>query len=87
MAITQPANNSQVNRNSTVTITATASDNRVVQKVEIFVNNSLRCTDTAAPYTCNWAVPSQSNVTYTIRARAYDGANNTTDATVRVTAR
>jgi hypothetical protein len=51
------------------------------------LNNVLKCTDTQGPYTCNWAVPSQRNVTYTIRARAYDGSNNTNDATVTVTAR
>jgi len=87
VSISQPADGGRVSRGSTVAIGATASDNRAVARVEFYVNNVLRCTDTQPPYSCSWAVPAQNSVTYTLRARAYDAANNTADATVRVTAR
>ena len=54
---------------------------------EFYVNNSLRCTDTAAAYTCVWSVPGARNVRYTLRVRAYDTSNNFTDRSVTVTAR
>jgi hypothetical protein len=85
--VTNPSNNAVVNRNANVTITASASDNRGVTRVEFYVNNALRCTDTTAGYSCVWPVPSARNVRYTIRVRAYDGANNFTDATIAVTSR
>jgi hypothetical protein len=87
VSITSPTNNATVNRSSNVTIAANASDNRAVVRVEFYVNNSLRCTDTTAAYSCVWAVPSARNQTYTLRVRAYDSSNNFTDASVSVTAR
>jgi hypothetical protein len=87
VTITSPSNNARVNRSSNVTIRASASDNRGVTRVEFYVNNALRCTDTTASYTCVWAVPSPRNVRYTLRVRAYDQANNFTDTTISVTSR
>src|SRR6185436_16336689 len=54
VAITNPVNGATVARKSNVTITATASDNVVVTRVEFLVNGALQCTDTAAPYSCVW---------------------------------
>ncbi len=74
--ITNPLNASTVKHGTTVTITATASDNVGVSKVEFSVNNSLLCTDTTAPYTCAWTVPGKRGTTYTITAKVYDEAGN-----------
>ena len=87
LTVTNPANNVQVNRNSNVTISANASDNRSVARVEFYVNNALRCTDTTANYSCAWAVPSPRFVRYTLRVRAYDTSNNFTEVTLSVTSR
>ncbi|HYN15352.1 MAG TPA: Ig-like domain-containing protein, partial [Terriglobales bacterium] len=87
VAITSPASGSFVNRSTNVTISATASDNRSVQKVVFYVNNVLKCTDTTSPYSCNWSVPSQKGVQYTLKATAYDGSNNTANATSVVTSK
>lgn len=76
VSITSPLNNAIVTRNSTVTITATASDNIGVTKVEFLVNNSLICTDTTFSYSCSWKVSGKPNASYTIMARAYDASNN-----------
>ena len=61
VAITNPAINAIVARKSNVTITATATDNVGVTRVEFSVNGSLQCTDTAAPYSCVWRVPNPMN--------------------------
>jgi len=87
VSITSPANNADVARRSTVTITATASDNVGVTRVEFTVNGALQCTDTTAPYSCNWSVPNTRNQTYQLQARAFDQAGNLGASTVQVTAR
>ena len=84
VAITNPANGATVPRKSDVTITATASDNVGVARVEFLVNGSLRCTDTVAPYSCVWRVPNPMNRTHTIQARAFDAAGNNAAATIQV---
>ncbi|HJY29846.1 MAG TPA: PQQ-dependent sugar dehydrogenase [Pyrinomonadaceae bacterium] len=87
VSITNPANGAIVARRSTVTITATASDNVGVTRVEFLVNGALQCTDTTAPYSCNWSVPNARNVTYQLQARAFDQAGNAGTASIQVTAR
>ena len=86
VSITNPANGANVARRSTVTITATASDNVGVTRVEFLVNGALRCTDTTAPYSCNWSVPNVKNQTHQLQARAFDQAGNVGTASVQVTA-
>ncbi len=65
------------------TITVNASDNVGVTLVKIFHNGSLRCQDTAAPYTCGVSV---SGTLATFNATAFDAAGNsrTAEVTVRV---
>ena len=87
VSVTSPAGGSSVNHSSTVSITATASDNRGVSKVQFYVNNALRCTDTTASYSCSWSVPSQRGVKYTLTVKAYDSSSNTASASVTVTSR
>jgi hypothetical protein len=85
-SITSPANNSTVLRDTTVTIAANATDNVGVTKTEFYVNGSLLCTDTTAPYTCNWTVPHMNHVNYSLVIKAYDAASNIgTSSTVSVT--
>jgi hypothetical protein len=63
-------------RKSSVTLTATASDNVGVSKVEFWVNGSKLCDDTANPYTCVWRIPAAANKTWVLQATATDGAGN-----------
>src|SRR5215203_399914 len=67
VSITNPANGAIVGRKSNVTITATAGDNVGVTRVDFLVNGSLQCTDTTAPYSCNWRVPSAPNKIYQLQ--------------------
>ena len=87
VSITSPANGATVARKATITITATASDNVGVTRVEFLVGNTLQCTDTTAPYSCNWKVPNTPNQTYQLSARAFDAAANVSTASIQVTAR
>ncbi len=75
-SVTSPTEGSIVTRNQRTVITADASDNVGVKKVIFYVNGSSKCTDTTAPYTCNWSVPSGRSRSYTLKVRAYDAANN-----------
>ena len=87
VSITNPTNGALVTRKSTVTIAATASDNVGVTRVDFLVNGAVQCTDTTAPYSCNWRVPGAPNKTYQLQARAFDQAGNTGTASVQVTSR
>lgn len=81
-SITSPANGAAVPRNTTITITASASDDTGVTKVEFYVNGSLKCTDTSAAYTCAWKVPRPKDRTYQLQAKAYDAAGNVGTSTI-----
>jgi streptogramin lyase len=87
VSITNPTPGSIVARKSTIIISATATDNVGVTRVEFYVNGSLQCSDSSAGYTCNWKVPSPPNRTYQIEARAFDQAGNSGSALVQVTSR
>lgn len=87
VSITSPVNGSYVSRGRTITISASASDNAGVKKVDFYINNSLLRTDTTKPYTASWRVPNTRNVTYTIKAIAYDTSNNPVQTSISVTSR
>lgn len=87
VSITSPANGAIVARKSNVTITANATDNVGVTRVDFLVNGALQCSDTTAPYSCNWRVPAAMNKTHQVQARAFDLAGNSATAGIQVTAR
>ncbi len=73
--ITQPASGDTVC--GIVTITADATDNKGVEKVEFYIDNILVSTDQSSPYSHNWnASAIQDNTTHNIYAKAFDKANN-----------
>jgi len=75
VTVTSPLNNDYVKRKATVTISADASDNIGVTKVEFLVNGAVQYTDTTASYTYSWKVPAKAGP-YTLQARAYDAQGN-----------
>ncbi len=76
VAITSPQNNTTIKPNSSLNITAAASDDVGVAKVEFYINNVLKATDTAAPYSYTWKVPGAKNTQYTLTVKAYDATGN-----------
>jgi poly(hydroxyalkanoate) depolymerase family esterase len=83
VSLTAPANNATVS--GTVQVTATASDNVGVSKVEFFIDNVLVGTDTASPYAYTWNSATATNGTHVLVAKASDAAGNTaTSASISV---
>ncbi len=85
VAITFPTNGATVTHNTNITITATASDNVGVTKVEFYAAGVLKCTDTASPYTCRYLTPKNAGVQVVLSAKAYDAANNNSTNSVTIT--
>ncbi len=84
VSITNPLNASLVTNKASVSISANASDNVGVIKVEFYINNVLLCADTSQPYTCIWKVPKRVGAQFTILVKAYDTAGNVGTNTVSV---
>ncbi|MBI4526428.1 MAG: S8 family serine peptidase [Deltaproteobacteria bacterium] len=59
-----------------LTVNVSATDNVGVTKVELYVDDQLKATDTSNPYSFSLNVKSISNGTHTLQARAYDAAGN-----------
>ncbi|MEK7153585.1 MAG: Ig-like domain-containing protein, partial [Patescibacteria group bacterium] len=83
VSIAAPTNNATVS--GTVGITANATDNTGVSKVEFYINGALRATDTSASYSYSWDSKTVANGSYSLMAKAYDAAGNTNSDTVQVT--
>jgi chitinase len=77
VSITSPQNGDAIRRKSSVIISAVASDNAGIAKVEFYVNGILLCTDTVESYTCDWKVPAaKTKASYALQAVAYDRKGN-----------
>jgi len=74
VSISSPSNSATVT--GTTTISANASDNIGVAKVEFYVDNSLKSTDTTSPYSYNWDTAPFINGNYSLLAKAYDATGN-----------
>ncbi|MHB8121136.1 MAG: Ig-like domain-containing protein, partial [Desulfuromonadaceae bacterium] len=74
VSVSAPANNATVS--GTVSVTASASDNISVSKVEFYVNGALKATDTASPFSYSWNTTTGANGSYSITTKAYDAAGN-----------
>jgi poly(hydroxyalkanoate) depolymerase family esterase len=83
VALTAPADGATVS--GTVTISASASDNVGVQRVELRVDGALVGTATSAPYQVSWSTASVGNGGHTVTARAYDAAGNSASSSRSVT--
>ena len=67
---------SESGSSGTITLSASASDNVGVTKVEFYVDNALKATDTATPYTASLDSTTLTNGTHSLVAKAYDAAGN-----------
>ncbi len=74
ISITAPLNGSTIA--GTTTISANATDNVGVTKVDFYQGTILLGTDTTAPYSMSWNTTEVSNGTYNLTAKAYDVAGN-----------
>ncbi|MGR8930002.1 MAG: Ig-like domain-containing protein [Gammaproteobacteria bacterium] len=67
---------SQSGTSGTISFNATATDNVGVTKVEFYVDNSLKGTDTTAPYAIDFDSRTLSDGSHSLSGRAYDAAGN-----------
>ncbi|WP_342118652.1 S8 family serine peptidase [Pseudoduganella sp. OTU4001] len=79
VAISSPGASSTVS--GTATVTANASDNVGVTRVELKVNSTVVATDTVAPYSFAWDTKGVVNGMSTLTAVAYDAAGNVASST------
>ncbi|MFY0522720.1 Ig-like domain-containing protein [Archangium gephyra] len=82
VSITSPVEGATVNRS--VTVRMEASDDRAVQRVELYEGSTLLTTLTQAPYEWTWTAGTLPNGPYTLTARAHDMTGNATQSTVNV---
>jgi pseudomonalisin len=83
-SITAPANGATVS--GTVSVTASASDNVGVTRVEFYLDGVLKSTDTTSPYAWSWDTTTATNAAHSLVSKAYDAAGNIgASATVSVT--
>src|SRR5262249_31285292 len=81
VSMTAPANGATVS-GTTVTVSATASDNVGVASVQFKLDGAnLGALDTASPYSVTWDSTTATNGSHTRTAVATDGAGNATTAT------
>ncbi len=73
-SLTAPTAGSRLS--GTTTISATASDNVGVTKVEFYVDGMLKGSDTTAPYSHAWDTTTALNASHVLVAKAYDAAGN-----------
>ena len=75
-ALTAPAQNASVR--GIVLVSATASDNLGVARVEFHADGALIGTDTSAPYEVSWNSAALADGVRLLNAKAYDSAGNVT---------
>jgi len=83
VSITYPSNGATIS--STITVSASATDNQAISKVEFYINNTFKSTDTTSPYSYNWDTTAYANGNHAIKATAYDSSNNSASDTITVT--
>jgi glucose/arabinose dehydrogenase/regulation of enolase protein 1 (concanavalin A-like superfamily) len=84
VSVTSPSSGATVS--GTANISANATDDVGVTKVEFYVDGSIKSTDTTSPYNFSWDTTSSANSSHSLVAKAYDAAGNIgTSTSVSVT--
>ena len=80
VSLTSPAAGALLTRGVTYTLTASASDNVGVARVEFLLDGALLGSDTTAPYSLSWYNTTTVG-SHSLLARAYDAAGNVASST------
>lgn len=83
VTITAPADGSKIKNN--VTITANATDDIGVTKMEIYIDGYLKATSTSGSISTTWNTRKASRGTHFITVKAYDAVGNVGTSSVTVT--
>jgi subtilisin family serine protease len=82
ITFTNPTNGSYVS--GITAVTATASAESGIAKVDYYIDGALKATKTSAPYRYDWNTAAYGDGEHTLRAVAYDSQNRTADNTMNV---
>jgi subtilisin family serine protease len=82
VSLTAPAEGATLT--GTITLSANASDDRALYKVEFLAGTTVLCLDTSTPYTCTYNSRSLPNGPRVLTAKATDTSNNVSLSTVNV---
>jgi len=80
VSITSPTNGANVTGN--ITLTASATDNVGVTKVDFLIDGSVAGTVTSSPYNLPWNSTAVTDGTHSLQARGYDAAGNVGSSTL-----
>ncbi|HLP62786.1 MAG TPA: Ig-like domain-containing protein [Candidatus Deferrimicrobium sp.] len=83
ISITNPANMATVS--GTVAISANATDDKGITKVEFYIDGVYKQADSSSPYQYSWDTTKYSNSSHKIKAIAYDTSNQINSQEIRVT--
>jgi hypothetical protein len=83
VSVTSPGGGSTVS--GAVTVSASASDNVGVTKVEFWLDGQLRASDTSSPYALAWDSATAADGAHTWTALAFDAAGNVASASASFT--
>lgn len=86
ITITNPLNDSTIQKGQYINITASVVDNIKVGTVKFYINDILACANSTGSnnQSCYWKVPDVGNTTYTIIITASDTSGNTASARTTV---
>jgi hypothetical protein len=82
ISITSHSNNAPVS--GTITIQTSVSTDCVMDRVEFYIDNILKNTDTSSPYTFTWNTSSVSDGKHSIKVKAYAKTNQTDEDEITV---
>jgi hypothetical protein len=86
VTINSPANGASIAGQKKVNISASASDNNVVIKVELYIDGALKTTVTTPNLSYNWSINRNVKAgSHTITVKAYDATGNVGQSSVTVT--
>ncbi len=83
VSVTAPANNANIGGGTTVSITTNAADaSSGIQKVEFYIDGTLKQTVSSSPYNYSWSTAGLALGAHTIQAKAYDNTANVTSSSI-----
>jgi hypothetical protein len=82
VSITSPASGAVLG--GSVTLSANASDNVGMYKVDFLLGNTLISSDYSSPYQISWNTTTVANGAYTLKAKAYDSSNNSAVSSISI---
>ncbi|MDH4100782.1 MAG: S8 family serine peptidase [Nitrospirota bacterium] len=82
VAITSPANGDSIGSRATIQVAAT--DDTGVSRIDLYIDNALKCTSSGSTLSCNWNTRKEKAGAHSIAAKAFDAAGNVATTSITV---